>query len=207
MGIPLIAHTIKAALAAKSVTKLVVSTDSHEIAAIANQYANLAEHLRPPELATDNALTIDVLIYEISRLKEHGCEYEYTMLLQPTSPLRTPEDIDSCVTSLAQSDSDTLISVCDVDGYHPLRMKSICNGRLTNYIETGVEDMRPRHLLPRVYIRNGAIYLKHTAKLLSHRSFASDNTIPYVMDAESSINIDSKIDFFLAEALLSSRAI
>ena len=103
---------------------------------------------------------------------------------------------------MIQSDCDTLISVSNVNGNHPLRMKSIHDGKLINYIDTGMEDMRPRHLLPKVYIRDGSIYLKEVNSLLRDNTFGSPDTLPFICDVKYAVNIDTPIDFLLAETLI-----
>jgi len=201
-GKPLIAYTIECALNAKLISRIIVSTDSEEIASIASNYGINVPTLRPPELSNDTALTIDVISYEVKNLKAQHQEFDYVMLLQPTVPLRSSSDVDLAIQSLIDSDCNTLISVADVGGNHPLRMKSIRGNKLANYIDTGIEDMRPRHLLPKVYIRDGSIYLKETELLLQDNSFGSPKTLPFVTDQEYAVNIDTPLDFLMAELLL-----
>lgn len=201
-GKPLLAYTIECAKASKLISDIVVSTDSNEIANISLEYGVEVPNLRPTQLSHDTALTIDVISYEVNRLRSLGNNYEYVLLLQPTSPLRTYNHVDNAIKKLLSTNYDTLISVTDVGGHHPLRMKSIHNDILTNYIDTGIEDMRPRNSLPKVYIRNGAIYLKKTVTLLEDHSFGSVNTLPFVMDDFASINIDTPLDFALSEVLI-----
>jgi CMP-N,N'-diacetyllegionaminic acid synthase len=204
-GIPLLAHTINCAKSSMYISDIIVSTDSQKIADISLKYGVEVTSLRPAHLSHDTALTIDVITYELSRLSLQGYHYDYILLLQPTSPLRTSHHVDHAISDLSSSHHDTLISVTDVGGHHPLRMKAIHNGILVNYIDTGIEDMRPRNSLPKVYIRNGAIYLKKTEALLRDKSFGSTETLPFVMDDTSSVNIDTSLDFAIAEMLIRER--
>ena len=121
------------------------------------------------------------------------------MLLQPTCPLRKATHIDECIRKLEERNGNSLISVVEVESYHPLRMKKIHNDKLLNYIDTGYEDMRPRQKLPKVYIRNGAIYLSKIDDVVSLSTFSNPECIPYIMTQEESVNIDSEADFLMAE--------
>jgi CMP-N,N'-diacetyllegionaminic acid synthase len=203
-GKPLIGYTIEAAIAAKRLDDIVVSTDDAEIAEISNGFHGNTPFMRPPELATDDALTIGVVQHATTFMEEaRGSSYDHIILLQPTSPLRTSQDIDDAVEKLIATNCDSVVSVVDVDGYHPFRMKRFVEDRLINFIDQGFEDMRPRQILPRVYIRNGAVYGSTRNVVMSDGTLVGDDCRGIIMSSERSINIDSPSDFLLAEEAMS----
>ena len=199
LGKKLIDYSLESSLKSDCITKIVVSTDSEEIMETSKKFGISVNDKRPAHLCTSEALTVDVLLYEIKKLIDKKEFYEYIVLLQPTCPLRSASDIDEAYDLMTNNLCDSLISVVDVDGQHPLRMKSIRNNYLYNYIETGLEDMRPRQKLPKVYIRNGAIYMAKMEYFLSNQGFGSNKCLAYEMPEERSINIDSEKDFLVAE--------
>ena len=126
---------------------------------------------------------------------------DYT--LQPTSPFRTGKDIDHALIQLTTCNSDSIVSVVDVGGSHPLRMKIINDDKmLVNYIFQEKENMKPRQKLEKVYIRNGCIYASKVEVLFNEKSIVGKSCIPYVMSKENSINIDNELDFITAEILM-----
>ena len=206
-GKPLIAYTIEAANSSKILDDIVVSTDDPKIAEISKTFNGNIPFMRPPELATDSALTIGVVQHAIEFMeKERGSKYDYVILLQPTSPLRNSLDIDESVQKLITTNCDSVVSVVDVDGYHPFRMKRFVGDRLINFVDQGFEDMRPRQILPKVYIRNGAIYASKRKIVMTGGTLVGSDCRGIEMPPERSINIDSPEDFIIAEAAISKDA-
>ncbi|HEX9660078.1 MAG TPA: acylneuraminate cytidylyltransferase family protein, partial [Rhodothermales bacterium] len=138
-GRPLIAYTIGAGLSATSVSRLVVSTEDEEIASVARSLGADVPFIRPATLATDTAQSLPVVQHAIQAVEEvEGTPYDVIVMLQPTTPLRTAGDIDSAVALLLESGADSVVSVVDVGGHHPYRMKRIDDdGRLVNFVEQG----------------------------------------------------------------------
>jgi len=199
-GQPLIKYTIEAALGSTMITDCIVSTDSDEIASLAESLGLSAPFIRPNNLSNDKALSLPVIQHAVSFMeKKHGIHYDAVIMLQPTTPLRTSGDIDKSLSILMSEKLDSVISVVEVEGNHPLRMKRIVNNRLVNYVDQGHEDMRPRQELPKVYIRNGAIYATLRDVLIDEDSFVGENSYPYVMNKEQSINIDTISDLYLTQ--------
>lgn len=202
LGKPLIAYTIVPALRSKLSTRVIVSSDNKEIIEISKRYGAEVPFIRPKELATDLALAMDVIkhaVLETERLE--GKKYDYVVMLQPTTPLRTTEDIDNALKKLIKTGADSVISVVNVGPMHPVRMKRIVNDRLVDYAEEEMENM-PKELLPPVYIRSGAIYAVKRDILVNKRSFKGYDCRPYMMPEKRSINIDNEMDFLLAEAVM-----
>ena len=201
LGRPLIAYTIIEALRAKILNRVIVSSDDKEILEVSRKYG-ADTLLRPNEYATDDALAIDVMIHAIKVCeKEEGKKYDYAVMLQPTTPMRKAEDIDDAVEKLIGRKTDSLISVVDVGAIHPYRMKKIVDDVLVDYADEGTENL-PRQKLPPIYIRNGAIYAAKRDVIVDQRSFKGKKCLAYVMPEERSVNIDSNIDFVLAQTLM-----
>ena len=204
-GSPLISYTIKAGLGSKMLTHCIVSTDSDEIANVAQSCGALVPFKRPDELSGDTALSLPVIQHAVRFMEQQQkCKYDAVVMLQPTTPLRSAKDIDNSLNLLFSTNSDSVISVVDVEGHHPLRMKRIVDGRLINYIDQGYEDMRPRQKLPPVYIRNGAVYATKRDILMKKNSFVGSDVRAHIMPYDRSINIDNIGDLFLAKSLLIS---
>jgi len=202
-GNPLINYTIKAALKSKYLTDVVVSTDSLKIAKIALKAGAKVPFIRPKNISGDKALSIHVVLHALKQMEKITKEkYDYVVLLQPTSPLRSINDINLSLKKLIKSKANSLISVTNVGGNHPNRMKKIVKNKLINYANLNFEDMRPRQNLPKVYIRNGSIYASKRNLILKDKVFAKTKSLAYVMPNERSINIDNKIDLYLAKLFL-----
>jgi len=200
-GNPLIKYTIDAALGSKMLTHCIVSTDSDEISDVALSCGALVPFKRPKHLSDDKALSLPVMQHAVEFMEaKQGYEYDLVIMLQPTTPLRQTEDIDDAINLLVDTNADSVISVVEVEGYHPLRMKRVVDGRLINYIDQGHEDMRPRQELPPVYIRNGAIYATRRDILIKKNSFIGTDSRAYIMPSERSVNIDTLKDLLLAQS-------
>jgi CMP-N-acetylneuraminic acid synthetase len=202
-GKPLIAYTIEAAKDSKVLTHTVVSTDSEEIATIVKSLGASVPFMRPPVLATDMAASLPVIQHAVNEMEAIlKCRFDAIVMLQPTCPLRSASDIDEAVDKLFNSGADSVISVVDVGGHHPLRMKRIVGDRLINYIEQGAEDMRPRQILPPTYIRNGALYVARRETIMEKQSFVGEDCRAYIMPSDRSVNIDVFEDLLVAEHYL-----
>ena len=196
-GLPLIQWTIQAALGS-SLTRVVVSTDSEEIATVSQSLGAEVPFIRPIELSSDSTLSIDVALHALDVLDE---EFDAVMLLQPTSPFRTASDIDSAINIIDGASS--VISVVPVDGTHPARMKFIENGLLIDPPFAETTENMPRQELRPMFIRNGAIYLTRTPEL-RNRTFKGSLSRALVMSKERSINIDSFFELAIARATLTN---
>ena len=199
-GIPLIDYTINSASKSKVLTEVFLSTDDIDIANRAKGTAIQVPDLRPPHLAADDTLTVDVALHAIKNWIKDFDQDDYLVLLQPTSPLRRNDHIHEACELLKRGANGTqsLVSVCDVGANHPARMKVIGrDGYLRNYSGEDFEDMRPRQQLPTVFIRNGAIYINKIVDILKNNRLLSPNCLPYIMSTHDSINIDTLDDIYL----------
>lgn len=203
-GRPLIFYTIVEALKSRYISRLVTSTEDPEIADVARRYGSEVVE-RPKELASDDSNVVDAVKHVLDHLRNtEGTEFEYVVLLQPTSPFRTAQDIDSAIEKLLELKGDSLVSLTEVGDKHPARMKMVINERIVDIFDRRW-DFAPRQMLPKIYIRNGAIYIAKTTVIYERNSFRGDDCIAYIMPPERSINIDDPIDWIVAEILMRER--
>ena len=199
---PLIHWTIECALSAPSVERVLVTTDSRELVDLAIESGAEAPFLRPPELARDDTPGIEPIIHAITWLADHeALRPEYIVVLQPTSPLRSPDDIEGAFDLARERDADAVVSVVSAR-QHPLWMKNLePDGRMTDFIPQANIPYR-RQDLPEVYALNGAIYLGRTEIIVNKRSWYTEKTYGFVMPPERSLDVDTKWDLDLAGMLL-----
>lgn len=197
-GKPLIAWTIDASLKSKYIDRTIVSTDCEEISKISKEH-NAEVIMRPKELATDTATSYDAVMHAIDHI---NAKFDYIILLQPTSPLRTSKHIDEAIEILVEKNADAVISVSPME-HSPLWANTLpINGSMTNFMKEELKNRRSQDL-PEYYRLNGAIYICNTSKLKEAKSFfISENIYSYIMNYENSIDIDNNIDFELAQILI-----
>ncbi|OVE81681.1 N-acylneuraminate cytidylyltransferase [bacterium K02(2017)] len=201
-GFPLISYTIKTALQSKLLSRCIVSTDSNKIANVAKEYHADVPFIRPQQHATDQALAIDVIKHAVLEMESlDNCQYDYIVMLQPTTPLKIAEDIDAVINKLIKANCDTVVSLVDVGADHPARMYTIESDKMVPVMDEGVV-MSPRQDLPSIYIRNGAVYACKRDVIFEHNAMIGTDCRGYVMPAERSVNIDVKTDLILAEYYL-----
>jgi CMP-N-acetylneuraminic acid synthetase len=200
-GKPMIYWTIQAALKAKGLTRVFVSTDDHEIADICSHYGAEIPFLRPPALSTDTSTSVEVVVHFLNWLEQNQpCVPPFIMLLQPTSPLRTSVDIDAAIELQQEKDSAAVVSV--VRSTHPPHwLKTISSeGFLQSWMNGDMPTQRQQ--VSHLYELNGAIYLVNTEVFLRLQTFTPDRTAPYIMPPERSLDIDTFWDFTLADLVL-----
>ena len=197
-GKPLVAWTIEAALGSKYIDRVVVSTDDQEIANIAKKYGADIPFIRPSELATDQTTSVDVVLHLLNQLEKIEDKYDYVILLQPTSPLRTAKNIEEAIKLLRTKNSDAVISVCESE-HPPLWCNTLPDDMsMDNFLDASVKNKRSQDL-PKQYRINGAIYISSVKKLRKENSFfLTNNCIAYIMNQNVSIDIDTVDDFDLA---------
>ncbi len=204
LGKPLIAYTIEAALHASALGRVIVSTDDPQTAAIAESFGAEVPFLRPAELGQDDTPTLDVVRHALANLRtQQNYEPDAVVLLQPTSPLRRAADIDRAVAKLESTDADSVVSLCTVED-SPYWMMRLQGDRVLPFVEDGREYTR-RQDLPAVYRKNGAIYVTRTDVIVNQKRFLGEDTRGYIMDSESSIDIDTALDMEFAALLLQKR--
>lgn len=201
-GKPLIAYTIEAAQAARSVDRLILSTDDEGIGEVAQKLGVEIPFMRPAELAQDTSLAIDNYIYTVDRLNaENLTQYDEFVVLQPTSPFRTAADIDNAIELFHEEDADSVISVCEASHSPAWAKKINASGVLKDYFDINIGN-RNRQELEKAYMPDGAIFILKLSLLKSLYSYYSDNAYAFIMCPERSIDIDTPLDFEFAEFLM-----
>jgi len=205
-GKPLINYTVEAALQSQYHLRVVVSTDDEEIAEIARAAGAEVPFLRPAELARDDTADLPVCQHALRWLMMHEnyCP-EIVVWLRPTSPLRTVQDINAAVQLLLETGADCARSVCLAE-HHPYWMKRLEGNRLLPFVE-GVDESKyyRRQELPPAYRLNGAVDVTWCKRILEDGKLFGGDMRGYVMPVERSVDLDSEIDFVLAELLLQRR--
>ena len=198
-GKPMIAYTIEAAKKVEKIERIIVSTDSEEIARIAKKYGAEVPFLRPDHLATDVALAVDNYIYTIERIhKEDNFNVDNVVILQPTSPLRTFNDIAGAIELFEKKNADSVISFCEEN--HPIKWhKNVNNdGSIVSIFEDTIANRQDE--TPTFY-PNGAIFI-FKFSFLKFKKYYSKKSYAYIMNRRNSVDIDIIDDFEYAEFLL-----
>jgi CMP-N,N'-diacetyllegionaminic acid synthase len=203
-GKPLIAWSIEAGRRSKYIDRIIVSTEDKEIRDIALKYGADVPFLRPYELAQDDTPGVAPILYTVKKLMtDEKNKYEYIILLQPTSPLRNEKHIDEAIETFLHNNNqnkfNSLISVTELE--HPIYWNRLVedDNKLRDYLKYDKSKKFRRQDFDKVYRLNGAIYLIERDALLKHMSFETDNTMAYIMDKKSAIDIDCLDDFEYAE--------
>lgn len=200
-GKPLIAWTIEAAIKSNVFDHIFVSTDSEEIASVSRDYGAKVPFLRPAELSSDTATTNDVVTHLISWFeKEYSQEVSNIAILQPTSPFRNAEHIIEAFEEMKTKHAKAIVSVCELE--HPIQFcnKLGLDGSMDRFIKKE-NNKRTQDLEP-YYRLNGAIYFLSREYVNRLSELYSEGTYSYIMGLKSSIDIDTKDDFDLAEHLI-----
>lgn len=206
-NLPLLYYTIKPALKSNVFDRVIVSTDSQKYLNIAKKFGISTPFLRPKNLSTSSSLAIDTITHAVLKCERVFKEkYDLVCMLQPTSPLRTIKDFKLIISRMKKNYNkyDSIISVVDVDNYHPIKMKYIMNNQLFDYKKWNIENP-PRQSLPKIYIVNGAFYLFKRDILIKKKSFKGNKSLPYIMPKSRSINIDNILDFELAKMIIKNQ--
>ena len=205
-GKPLITRTIDSALASKKLDRIAVSSDSEEVLAFAKDHGN--ENLfflrRPDEISRDDSPAIEYVNHALEFFKGKGEEFDVVVILQPSSPFTSPEDIDGTINLLLDSGADSAVSVVKLaHDINPLKMKIMDGDKLLPYLEE--EKGRMEHgKLPEIYVRNCSVYASKKGVIDTGR-IIGDDCRGFVMPRERSVDINDEFDFLLSEFLNSGR--
>lgn len=197
-GKPMISWSIEAGINSDYIDKVVVSSDSEKILNIAKNYG-ASVILRPNKLATDTATSFDAVEHTIENLEEN---YNYIILLQPTSPLRNNRHVDEAFELLYAKKADAVVSVEEMDHSLLWANKLPKDGSMANFLKEEVLNKRSQDL-EKYYRLNGAIYICTTERLLEEKTFfIKDNIFSYKMEQYESVDIDKEIDFQFAKYIV-----
>ena len=204
-GKPLIAYTIEASNAAINdgvLNRCIVSTDSEEIANISRAFGAEVPFMRPDYLGGDTIKSIDVILHALLFLENQGEHYDAVVTLQPTSPMRTAEDLIAGIKLFDENTSDSLIAVYEdvkANGFNYYRMGENHAG-IAEHKEHNM-GIRRQEMKP-MYVRNGALYISSKELLMNRKQIIGDVPLLFVMPKERSIDVDSMMDFEYIELLM-----
>jgi CMP-N-acetylneuraminic acid synthetase len=204
LEIPLIAYTIAEALQSKLINRYVVSTDDNEIRQVAIRYGADVPFLRPAEYATDTASSVSAMQHAVDWVeRQEGIKYDYVIELMCTNPMKTSVDIDAVIEKLVTTGADSVIAMHKLEDHHPIRIKKIVDDRIVDFCLPEVPEMRRQDLKPDAYIRSGSIYaLRRDHLMVEGRRYGSENSRAYILPPERATNVDTEIDFLVAEQLI-----
>ena len=204
-GRPLIAYTVDAALAAQKTTggTILLSTDDAEIAATVEAMGVHVPYMRPAELATDTAGSREMMLHAMDWAEAQGIEFDCVVLLQPTSPFRTADDILACIEALGEND-DMAVTVTEAhdNPYYTIFETSAVG---TLHISKGDGHFSRRQDAPKAWVYNGAVYAIRPASLRRMALGEFPRRIPSVMPQERSVDIDNELDWIVAETIMVRR--
>lgn len=194
-GVPLVVHSVKAALAAKGISKVVVSTDDQEIASVsAREGVEIVD--RPKELGADTVRNNDVVRHVIGLFPS----FDTVVLLQPTSPQRTGGDIDAVLDRLVSTGARSAMTITTVE-MHPGKFVTLSGDLIAPYTNEIEMEAQSQKLAP-VYRQNGAVYAVGTRDFLEQDRFYLPPAAAYLVPADRSVDIDTELDFALVELLM-----
>ena len=200
-GKPLLAYSIEAALQSKQFDEVMVSTDSHQYADIAKSYGASVPFLRSEATATDTASSWDMVDEVLNQYEDIGQSFDTFCLLQPTSPLRTGNDIIAAYELYKEKAEFAVVSVCEAE-HSPLWCGHLPESHeFSGFIN--VESMKQRQAAGKFYRLNGAIYIACIEKFKEDRFLYQHGSYAYIMSQDRSVDIDTEIDFRLAEVVIS----
>lgn len=198
-GKPLIAYSVLAAKNSRYLTRCIVSSDDQKIIETAKQFGADAPFVRPNKLSQDQSGSLEVIQHALTWLQDNANEkYDYVMILQPTSPLRTAADIDEAVQKIVDSGADSVMSMVELPDFSLKKLKKIEDDVILPLVEDEGNSSIGRQELSKVYKRNCAIYLTKTETIMRGDLFGQVSR-PLIMSREHSVDINEPADFDLAE--------
>ncbi|MCG3174220.1 MAG: CMP-N,N'-diacetyllegionaminic acid synthase [Myxococcota bacterium] len=201
-GIPLVQRTIEMALKCMALDTIVVNSDDPKVLDLARRYSRVIPIARPGELATDTSPAIDYVRHTIAEIAKSGLQDpDIVVILQVTSPLTRPEDVDQTVHLLRESGADSAVTVTRLEqSLQPAKLKRLEGNRLLSYQEDE-NGIKAAHELPELYVRNGSVYAATRRVIDSGRIIGADCRA-LVMPRERSVDINDALDYHFAEFLL-----
>jgi N-acylneuraminate cytidylyltransferase/CMP-N,N'-diacetyllegionaminic acid synthase len=201
----MIAWSIEQARSSALIDEVVVSTDTKAIADVAQTHGARVPFLRPGELATDTASSIDVILHALDYLEKSGDKFDIVVLLEPTSPLREIADIDGAIGKLVASHgAESIVGVSAVEATHPAFLLRDQGGFLMPYTGRPATNVRRQDIEP-LFFLEGSVYASYTNSLRERRSFYHDRTVGWPVARYKALEIDELPDLIACEALLVAR--
>lgn len=206
---PLIAWTIETALKAKSFfdARVVVSTDSEEIANVAKKYGAEVPFMRPAQLAKDTSTSIDVVLHAIDFFEKQNIFFDIVCMLEATSPQRDEEDLKNAIELLLfTQNAESIVGVCRSESGHPAFLAKMNNNKFISSMSGSEFKFLRRQDIDSVYFFEGSLYASKTESLKNRKSFYHDKTLGYEMPKWKSFEVDDLVDFIIIESLMKAKA-
>jgi len=204
---PLIAWSILEAIKSKVLSKVIVSTDSLKISKIAKKYGAEVPFVRPKKYSNDQSKSSDLIIHALNFFKKKKINFDYIMLLEPTSPLRDSKDIIRCVKLIKKNKIDTLVSVSKIKSQHPRFVyKFISRHKIKPYISKKNLSAR-RQDIENLYFLDGTIYCSNVETFFKKKTFYHKNTSAFVVPNWKAIEVDNLLDLKLSEFIMKNKKI
>jgi len=202
---PLIAWTIEAALGAKNLDRVVVSTDCKAVANVAKDWGADVPFIRPKDLAEDNSNVVDAVLHAVEFFEQQGQLFDYVVILQPTSPLRKAHDIENAITLQQEKSANAIVSVCQSDASLEW-IKVLPESMDMSEFSKELAQYRRSQDFEAAYRLNGSIYVISVEKLRECKTvYLKENIFAFPMSRYDSVDIDEMEDFYMAEALLNAQ--
>ena len=209
-GHPLIAYSILAAKSCSAITRVIVSTDSLEIAEVAKNYGAEVPFLRPPEIAQDMSTDLDVFKHALDFLKNtENYTPNFVVQLRPTSPIRFVDDINACITKLTTHNTADSLRIVTESPITPYKMWNIIDTEMPMIPLLSVDGIdepynEPRQRLPKTYWQIGTLDVIKTSVITNQNSMSGKIILPYVIDQQFAVDIDDINSFIKAEEVLNN---
>ena len=205
-GKPLVAWPIEAAKKSSSIDKIVVSTDSQDIARIAKSFGASVPFIRPGKLTQDTSTTFSVIEHAIGFFKKQNTKFDYIVCLEPTSPLTAGSDVDVALNMLEKNRkiADSIVGVSRVENAHPVFDARINDQGLISPYQGDEFKFYHRQDIEELYYFEGSLYISDTNVLLKEKSFYHNRTLPYKVPRWKALEIDEMVDFICADAIINN---
>ncbi|PCJ20685.1 MAG: acylneuraminate cytidylyltransferase [Candidatus Cloacimonadota bacterium] len=200
-GKPLIAWSIQSGLKSKYLDEVIVTTNCEETIKIAKHFGAKTPFIRPEYLSEDETSSFDVLLHTINYYKQLNQEFDYIVLLEPTSPLREVKDIDLAIENLLSSNAQSIVGVSLTEDQNPAFLVKLDQNNYLNKYDIKSSTLR-RQDIDDVYFYEGSIYISETKSYLSNKSFYHSKTIAHVIPKFKSLEIDDIYDFLMVESIM-----
>jgi N-acylneuraminate cytidylyltransferase/CMP-N,N'-diacetyllegionaminic acid synthase len=202
-GKPLLAWPIAAARGSAYVDRVIISTDSQAFADIAVAHGADCPFLRPAELASDTAPSLDFILHAIDTLAADGEHYDILLLLEPTSPLTEASDVDAALEQLVASDASAVVGISAMETQHPaFSVLKDDRGLIRPAQSADFANLPRRQDLDPVFALDGSLYISTIDALRKERGFCHSNTLGYVTERHKAFEVDDLVDFIAIEAIL-----
>jgi CMP-N,N'-diacetyllegionaminic acid synthase len=207
-GKPLLAWPIGAAMKSQYVDRVIVSTENARIAKAARRAGAEVPFMRPIELATDTAKSVDVIVHALHCFSDQKVYYDYVIILEPTSPLTEASDVDTALQMLhkARERADSIVGISLVGGTHPdFDVRLSGEGLISPYASSDFSSLKRRQDVEPIYFMEGSLYVSAVDVFLARRTFYHDRTLGYVVPRWKSFEVDELMDLICIKAIMARR--